>query len=520
MTSPTPQSIPCRPNQVNLFQYVTVPNAPEYRSILEIFFEAKQRYVIEQRPREILDAIGRAGFDVDLRDEETLERHLAQLVEWGNLTRTHDTAAVLTIQDFYRRQFVYHLTNVGEAAHRAVLEVEAAVGKAGSLQAGMLGRIRDTFRDLAERAVRGDGRPENLAARFYDLFKDFDLLTEEANRFIGEIGRRIDAGDESERFDFRKQALLAYIGRFLNQLHLLEGEIAAHLTAIEKAGIAALIETASRSPDLPPAIGDEDPVEAWRREHQAKWDGIRRWFLGEGPSSPTVSRLAEAARGAVIGLTRALGRLNDRQTGRADRKADFLALARWFAACPDDDAAHDLWRLAFGLYPARHFHIPEDDPGLATRGTSWWDAEPVYVPIRLRQRGAAIRLGKSSPIPDLSGEKRWIAEIRRREREQVEGALARFAGGGLIQMRQIATLDLAEFDLFLGLLDEILSAPRQTGGLRKTRTRDGRFDLLLTEPASTGRETLVEIVTPNGRLRCRDYQLTVADAHAETTSTA
>src|SRR5947209_13549139 len=38
----------------------------------------------------------------------------------------------------------------------------------------------------------------------------------------------------------------------------------------------------------------------------------------------------------------------DRRSGRSDRTADLRALARWFAEAEDDQAAHRLWRCAFG----------------------------------------------------------------------------------------------------------------------------------------------------------------------------
>ena len=127
-------------NQVAAFHYVTVPNAPTYRALVHVFHEAKQHYVIELRPAEVLDRVRKAGYHVELEQEEDVRRHLDQLVAWGNLLRTHDPVAVSRIDDFYKGRYVYHLTSVGEAAHRAVLEVEATVGKSGSLQSTMLVR--------------------------------------------------------------------------------------------------------------------------------------------------------------------------------------------------------------------------------------------------------------------------------------------------------------------------------------------------------------------------------------------
>lgn len=515
MTEPDRAASPRVLNQVFLFSYVTAPNAPTYRAILEVFFAAKQRFAVDLRPSEILDALRRSPYVVEVADEEALELSLEQLVEWGNLVRSHDAAAVGRIDDFYRKRFIYHLSGVGEAAHRAVREVEAAVGKQGELQAGMLGRIRDSLRALAAEAGGKAPSPEAIAGHFWQLFTAFDSLTEQATRFIGELNRRLDDGTgEIERFGMMKDALFAYISRFIDQLRSLEGQIATGIRDVQKSGVEALIELASRSADIAPGFGDGDPRPRWIEEHRDRWNGVLRWFIGgSGQSSPVVAGLAWAAVNAVVGLTRALGRLNDRRSGRAGRKAEFLDLARRFAACPDDAAAHDVWRNAFGLYSARHFHLEEDDPDLANAGTSWWDAIPVEVNIRLRRRGQILRVGRPSPVPDRSGEKQWMAERRKRERRQVEAARRRFAGRGELRMSDIARLDAAEFDLLLELLDEALTSSKRPDGLRHARTRDGCLDIRLSEPAGFDEE-FVEIATPRGNLRCRNFRLTVTEADA------
>jgi uncharacterized protein (TIGR02677 family) len=499
-------------NQVVLFNYVTAPNAPTYRAILEVFFAAKQRFAVDLRPSEILDEIRRAPYIVEVADEKALELSLEQLVEWGNLIRSHDTAAVARIDDFYRKRFVYHLSGVGEAAHRAVQAVEAAVGKQGELQAGMLGRIRDSLRAIASEAGGKAPNPETLAGQFWQLFSAFDSLTEQATRFIGEINRRLDdRAGESERFAMMKEALLAYISRFIEQLRSLEQQIAAGIREVQNSGVQALLELASRSADIAPGFGDADPRERWIEEQRDRWKGVLHWFIGgSGQSSPLVASLAWAAVNAVVALTRALGRLNDRQSGRAGRKVEFMDLARRFASCPDDAAAHAVWRDAFGLYSARHFHLEEDDPDLANPDASWWDSTPVEVNIRLRRRGQVYRVGRPSPVPDRSGEKQWMAERLKRERAQVEAARKRFAGRGELLMSDIARLDAVEFDLLLELLDEVLTSSKDADGQRCAKTRDGCLDVRLSEP--TGKEEMVEIVTPRGILRCRNFRITVTEA--------
>ena len=500
-------------DQVSAFQYATVPNAPTYRAIMQVCYEAMQRYVIELRPDQILHELRAGGYIVEVDDVETLElQFLSKLKDWGNLAATADPAGVERLADFYRRRLVYHLTDVGEAAHRAVLEVEATVGRAGSLQANMLVKIRDGLAALADAARRDD--PDELLRLLHDVHTAFETLTHEANRFITDLGGLIggDRGSADDAgFIAFKQAVLAYISRFVAQLRRLADEINTHLAAVRETGSAQLIARAAQSDDLPDFDGDGVARSRWAADQEQRWAGIVAWFTGSAADDePTVERLASFAVGAVLTLTRTLGRLNDRRGRPVDRTTDFLTLARWFAECDSDDDAHRLWRVAFGLHPARHVHLADDDPEHTSTRASWWDADPVEIPTRLRTHGTVARQGRPPKAADFSQQRRWLAAKARRERAQLEAAVGRFAGGAL-RLSDIATLDADQFDLLLGLLDSALAAPPDEHGTRATRTTDGRLHVALRRPDDGQITTLT---TPAGRLCCADYHLEVTDLAA------
>lgn len=495
--------------QVEAFKYATVENAPTYRAIVQVCYEAMQRYVIELRPDEILRALRASGLAVDVDDVDTLETgYLKPLKQWGNLASTADPAGVERLEDFYRRRLVYHLTDVGEAAHRAVVEVEATVGRSGSLQTNMLVKIRDGLAALAAAAGRADA--DELLRLLHDVHAAFDTLTHEANRFMTDLGTLLagDRDDDDERFVAFKQAVLAYISRFVEQLRRLTDEIVGHLDAVQAADPDALVARAATSADLPDFSGDGAAPARWAGEQRQRWRGIVAWFRGASAGDePTVERLAAFAVGAVLTLTRTLARLNDRRGRPVDRTTDFLTLAGWFAAADTDADAHRLWRVAFGLHGARHVHLAEADPELTSTRASWWDADPVAVPTRLRTHGTVPRQGRHPRAADFSTQRRWLAARARREREQLEVALARLAGAPL-RLSGLAELDAGEFDLLLGLLDAALSAPRDADGARATRTSDGRLHVSLRPPEDGATVTLS---VPSGRLHAPDYTLEVSD---------
>jgi uncharacterized protein (TIGR02677 family) len=496
-------------DRVHAFRYVTADNAPSYRALLEVFVEAKEHYLIELAPAEIRERLERSGLAHGLATPEELDRHLDQLADWGNVQRSHDTAAVARVEDFYRRRYRYRLTSVGEAAQRAVREVEATVGRSGSLQTSMLLEIDAALGALVAAARAGDA--PGLVRALHRLRGAFDSLTEEANLFLGELDRYLSVERiDEERFLAHKHALLAYLGRFVDDLRRLRPAISERVAEAAALDASRFLRLAVAAAELPPALPGTDPAAAWVADQRERWDGVLSWFVATPLGPPRVERLHTVAVEAVVRLTRSLARLNERRARAADRAADFRTLARWFAAAPDDGAAHALWIAAFGLHPARHLHLADEDPERTRPEVSWWDAPPVDVPVRLRTRGAAWRAGRPPPVLDFEAGRTWMSVRRRRERAQIEAALARFSGRGSLHLSEVAALSAEELDQLLALLDEALSARRRTDGTRRARTADGRLEVVLRMPAEDRPWVLLE--TPSGRLRCRDYQLEVAPA--------
>jgi uncharacterized protein (TIGR02677 family) len=499
--------VPTLLDQVAEFSYVTVPNAHNHRAIVEAFVEAKSHYVIELAPADVREHLAHLSVAHELATPEELDRHLDQLAEWGNLQRAHDTGSVARVEDFYRRRYRYRLSARGEAAHAAVHDVEKTVGRQGALQTSMLVEVDAALEALLAAAPAGDAA--GLVRALHRLHAAFESLTREANLFLGELDRQISAARvDEQRFLAHKHALLVYLGRFVDDLRRLRPGIAERVADAAALGPERFLALGLGAANLPPAAPGTHLGAVWLADQRERWAGVAAWFLVSPAGPPRVERLHGAAVEAVVRLARSLERLNDRRVRAADRAADFRALARWFAACASDDDAHALFAAAFGLHPARHLHIADDDPERTRPDESWWDAAPVDVPVRLRTRGAVHRAGRPPPVRDFADGRAWIAARRRRERAQAEAALARFSGRGTIQLSEVAALSPEELGQLLLLFDEALSSRRGAAGERRARSADGQLEIVLRPP--DGERPWVAIETPAGRLRCRDYRLEVA----------
>ena len=188
------------------------------------------------------------------------------------------------------------------------------------------------------------------------------------------------------------------------------------------------------------------------------------------------------------------------------RSADFRVLARWFAACDDDDGAHRLARAAFALNPARHYCLDTDADAALPAGTSWIDAPPLQVHPRLRQYGEAAPRGPLARVKDRGEARQLLAHQLAQESQEVEEARARLATGRPARLSGLGELDLKAFGLFLGLLGEALSEQEGPEALVERQTGDGLLHIQLTPLAA---HTHARIVTPHGIFAGRDHLLTI-----------
>ena len=164
------------------------------------------------------------------------------------------------------------------------------------------------------------------------------------------------------------------------------------------------------------------------------------------------SRGCCAARTAIIELLRVLERRWDQRRRAASVAHDLRRLAGWFADCADDDEAHRLFGVAFGLWPARHAHLSSVDGEARDVRRSWSETTPVEVAPSLRTSGSLSNRGRVRPIADPS------ALRAARQREQAESLMAHrairaaLATDGAVRLSHFDRLPARVFSELLDLL--------------------------------------------------------------------
>jgi uncharacterized protein (TIGR02677 family) len=491
-----------------VFAHVLVEKAELYRAILGIFVRTREQFITHLRPTEVARSVH--------REEEEVEAALRQLRVWGNLEATQDNAEQPTLEAFYRVHYLYALSAAGEAAESALAVFEETLHRPGELQAAAL---RDIIEYLEAIRVQLEG-PQPDSAKLYTqlvtLAERFRNLTNRAQAFMRDLQSTIQLhGVTVEQFLEYKQLLIDYLERFLGDLVLATNEIAQKVLLLERAGIRnqfrlvaerALTDAVTRTAEM-----EEEEASRWI----GRWDGLRRWFLGEAGGVSQAEILRARAREAIPALLFTLQNINDQRVTRSDRFTDWQTLALWFAEAPTEEDTHRLWRAAFGMAPARHLQINQetldrrDQSGERSR-MSWIEAEPLWLSPRLHVSGRLTVRGQAAAVVDQSRAKLELARLEADEAEQMARAQRELASGRPMRLSEFGVLEPQTFHLLLDLLGEALANRTDTLKPLEVTSMDGSLLIRLGPAEETGR--LAEIVTSFGVLRGPDCEVTISNA--------
>jgi uncharacterized protein (TIGR02677 family) len=520
-----PVAEPPATNEPQPFAHLNVQNAELYRAALLVFVRAKRRFVVHLRPEDVhAELSGAAGWQAVGLD--AVAAALEQLAKWRNLRQDPDTGRVVTVEDFHRARYLYQLTPFGWAAEQAIALYEENVGRRGALQSVALSDIASQLQSLAVLAgdaVASGGLPDSAKTHLLlmSVVDRFTGLADNAQAFMSSLRRAIDFADtEIEVFLAYKERLIGYLERFIADLANQGAEIAELSQRIEQIGVEPLLQVAARreAADAAPdsAAGDEfelatsEALARWRE----RWSGLRDWFYSAVPHRQSQAKLLRAAAiGAITQLLNTVTVINERRSGRSDRSADFRALALWFANAADDDTAHRIWRVAFGLSAARHLTVTPQTLDLwqqqpVPAATKWADAPRLEISPRLRATGSYERRGSPNRVIDRSEQRRALAERAEREAVQTGQARSRLATDREIRISELGELDQFAFRLFLRLLGDALAA--KAPGQKEVVTSTGDGTMLVRLTVIEDAEPVV-VRTLDGVLTGPDHWIEITD---------
>jgi uncharacterized protein (TIGR02677 family) len=434
----------------DLFRYLTAEESADYLAIMDLF---SATLLTDLSAGEVAGQL--AGRGVNL-SRDTAESRCRQLAVWGNLVPSIRDARVATVAEYIRSRSRYQVSKLGGRVHRQAAEILRASDGAREVARELLGQIVQSLDRILDQLERGHGGSdpldaEALAGEVTTVFSNQRLFTDSVRDFYaylaGILSRYDLAGEEYARF---KELLLVYIDLITADVNR-HAPAVAHRAGRVLAQADRLLEALAALPGLTSPDGLE--IERAQGRTRTDWAELTAWYdASHGASGP--EQLRGAASQALGQLITNAKRLLDSSGTGFSRRADFLRLTRWFAAA-DDEHAHRLFDAAFGAYPARHllFGPDEPDPRIGPT-TSWWHAEPVPVPVSLRERGDRTMRGRTSRVPDPTADRLLLTAEAEREAEQRQAASAELALAGSLHG---ATISPAARDLLLDLLAALLA---------------------------------------------------------------
>lgn len=449
-----------------------------YVAVLATLAEAKQSYRLQMRTAEIRERLTRSASHPTLElTNESLRQSLDQLRDWGCVDWVQDPSMrASSIEDYLKRHELWELTSVGAATLDAVAAVLGAVDESGALQRTMFRQIRSALDQLDTAIETAD------AAGVYLQLRDLDLAIAELAANAREFYATINRIAREERLDehvfvLYKDQLIVYLQSFHDDLVRHRSIISDQLLRIDADHREAMMALAEAGDDSIGLFGN-------RADWAGRWDGMLDWFVVGRSARTEVEALGAATTVAIRELLTLLRRLTEQSTRPVNRASELRETAAWFARCESDDEAHTLFDAAFGLSATTHVGLAVDDPDVHGSFPSWWEIDPVEVPVTLREYGRRAARGAIGRRRDYAEVKRLLA------REQEQEAARQAAAADQLVTVDLATspIDETEWPVLLSWIDQALAA----------RPAAASFSTTVRTPAA-----VIELTSGDGDTRLR-----------------
>ena len=454
-------------------------------------------------------ALSETGWDEPL-DDAALQRAMAQLTSWGLLEATQNHAAsYASPEDFERRNLQWSLTRRGEAAISGVLHAFGELRSAVGLQPAVLDAMGDRLGDLGDllEGPERDDRSARVHLMLAEVENHLSSLVTSVRQFSGHLQAllREDATDDGVFLEVKRRTV-TYLEEYAEGVERRHRRVRSRIERLRALGVPLLFDVAVAGANLAPtAAGDPQPE--WIAERRRRWAGLEEWFAPVGGSEARITALLRVARTAIVELLRVLERRWDQRRRAASVAHDLRRLAGWFADCTDDEEAHRLFGVAFGLWPARHAHLSPVDGEARDGRKSWSATTPVEVAPALRTSGSLANRGRARPVADPA------ALRAARQREQAEMLLAHrairaaLATEGAVRLSLFDRLPEVEFRELLDLLAVGLDAELGSDGARRALSLDGQVEVVLRDDGS---RRVAALRTDSGVLHGPDLSVTIS----------
>lgn len=417
--------------------YLTAPLAAQYRTILRYFYLQHEKMRDYITPDEVLSHLRLIPQFADY-NEELLHQHLANLVQWNNLSARQDMTNARTIEEYKKKRFRYQPTPYTIEIERMLIELERKVEDTfkGSLERSQFERLLEVLQKLETPLMT----PDACMNLWEDLLRYFKTIRTSTADYIAYINsEKTDQRMQTEAFLVYKAQFTSYLRDFIVSLQRTSIQIMELLQKHTNDSMQPFFEQLVVKEKSIPRLEDVAITdEAYIEQYKAYFHSIQRWFLEIDGQKSELEVLQWQTNEMIRRITRYVQRLGERQHHFKSRRNDYLHLAKWFAECETTAAAHEISTIVFGAMQVKHVQLKTyttDDLYAET-----WDEQPEQVTIKPRTNKYREKT-KAMGMALQTEQKQKQRALYLKERQQQEQAVKNYFKGGKVQLSQLEQIE-------------------------------------------------------------------------------
>ena len=445
-------------------KYLTADNVSRYRCIMRIFFEHYEKLKYWLYQEEIYEEMIRNPLFADYRPEQC-QQDLTMLTEWKNLSATQDTKKVASIEEFKNKKYRYRMTEYSVEIERLVIRLENLFIEGASLEPTLLERIRRNVERFPEMMEKDKAE---VYTWWMDLNNDFVRLNQNYQDYIRDLNSvRAEEMMRTKEFLVFKDRLIEYLRSFIKGLQRNVGVIEENLRLQDEEIKNRVFEKVADYELSIPRMEVEVSKEMIGQKIKGCYESIYDWFVGSEGHENEAGKLFDVTNDIIRRITRYAAQLSEKNALGANRKEEYRRVAELFLRCRDEDEAHKMSAMVFGMECPQHLSgelIRETD----SMNVGVYEEQPIEVRLKPRVRTYREKSRRSAIRETKEQKQETRRKMLQRQKEEME-KLRGLEKDGRIEFADLPVLEPRIREILLKWLSDAMESVDFSA-----RTDDGR----------------------------------------------
>lgn len=341
--------------QIDEASYLSVPNAPVYRSIMRCFYREYEKMNFQLYKEDIFQLL-KKDKEFENYTMEQLMLDLAALVKWKNLTPIQDPGRVYTIADYKNKQYRYTMSEYAVEIERLTVRLENVFVESGNLSTNFFLRLEKSLGEASEMqavALKEVNEWWNL------LQEDFKRLNQNYQDYLRDFySGKTEQLMKSVEFVVHKDKFIQYLTDFVQELqrhsHRIQRILLENQSVIEGEILEKVVQSEL---DIPHALleihGNAEP--SIRENVYGKWNALKHWFLDSDQRVCECKKVLKITNDVIRSIIQNAALIVQIQNWGISRKDDYKKFLQLFLNCRDMNEAGKVSAHVFGIQKIQHF---------------------------------------------------------------------------------------------------------------------------------------------------------------------